>query len=52
MGSYGFNAPLFFLIRIVIPAGLCIIFYWLGHRAGYKKGQLDMYKQRDKNSPA
>jgi len=40
MGSYGFNAPLFFLIRIVIPAGFCIIFHWLGHRAGYKNGSL------------
>jgi hypothetical protein len=52
MGNYGFNAPIFVLIRIVIPAGLCIIFYWLGHRAGYRKGKLDTHQQPDKNTPA
>ena len=50
MGNYGFNAPLFVLVRIIFPLALCLIFYRLGHRAGYKKGQRDVYNNRDTNS--
>ncbi len=35
------------LLILLIPIGLPVLFYYLGQRSGYKKGQLDLYKQLD-----
>jgi hypothetical protein len=40
---------LIIIILLLLPAiGILLFFYWLGKRSGYRKGQLDMYKEREK----
>ncbi len=46
LGVIGTNEVIFLLIFILLP----ILFYWLGWRSGFRKGQLDLYKEMDKKN--
>lgn len=47
MGNLGFQE---FLLIIIVLGGIPSLFYWLGKRSGYRKGQLDMYKKREEEN--
>ncbi|MFM2361875.1 MAG: hypothetical protein RLZZ316_777 [Bacteroidota bacterium] len=49
LGVLGTQELIIIIIILLLPAiGILLFFYWLGKRSGYRKGQLDMYKEREK----
>lgn len=41
LGIIDLNELIILFVFILFP----VFFYWLGHRSGYRKGQLDVYKE-------
>lgn len=43
MGSLGIQELIITIVYLIIFIGLPILIYHLGKKAGYKKGQMDVY---------